>query len=330
MSAPALTAQKNFWKKPLTMRIYTIAIALSLVLYASSLTAEAESTMDPAAFNERVLTIAAQEFPSLQLQKTDDPLVFTVNDGSKLSLGNVFKLITQETDRGSEDEEIRRFFKSISELKANQEKSIRVSWNEVKSRLRPQIFRSNLLKQKTQHMVSRPLPFSKTLREGFVIDSKNSFQYVTPKHLTNWKVDIDAVSKCAYENLDKVSQDLKIEFNDAAGKDAKGKYVTISVSDGYAAARILLPEIRKRLQRDLGEHCFIAIPNRDFLIGWSPDFTHKEKFIAQVRKDYESRHHPLTPQIYEMEDNNIATIAEESAEASDAPSRSRKHRRHRQ
>jgi uncharacterized protein YtpQ (UPF0354 family) len=166
--------------------------------------------------------------------------------------------------------------------------------------------------------------------EGFVIDSKNSFQYVTPKHLMSWKVDIDAVSKCAYENLDKASQDLRIEANEAGGKDGKGKYVTISVSDGYAAARILLPEIRKRLQRDLGEHCFVAIPNRDFLIGWSPDFTHKEKFIAQVRKDYESRHHPLTPQIYEMEDNNIATIAQDSAEASETPARLRKHRRHHQ
>lgn len=285
--------------------------------------------MDSAAFNERVLAIAAQEFPGMQLQKTEDPLIFAVKDGSKLSLANVYKLIKQETDVGSEDEEIRRFFKSISELKETQESSIRVSWNDVKSKLRPQIFRSSLLKQKKQSMVSRPLTFSKKLMEGFVIDSKNSFSYVTPRHLASWKVDIDAVSKCAYENLDKASQDLKIEPNEANGKDARGKYVTISVPDGYAAARILLPEVRKRLQRDLGDHCFVAIPNRDFLIGWSPDFTHKEKFIAQVRKDFESRHHPLTPQIYEMEDNNIATVAQESTEAAEVPSRTRRHRRHR-
>lgn len=305
-----------------------MALALSMVLSFCGLAAIAESAMDSATFNERVLSIAAREFPHLQLQKTDDPLVFTVKDGSKLSLDNVFKLITHETDRGTEDDEIRRFFKSISELKENQEKSIHVSWNDVKSKLRPQIFRSSLLKQKKQAMVSRPLTFSKKLMEGFVIDSKNSFSYVTPRHLASWKVDIDAVSKCAYENLEKVSQDLKIESNDANGKDAKGKYVTISVPDGYAAARILLPEVRKRLQRDLGDHCFVAIPNRDFLIGWSPDFTHKEKFVAQVRRDFESRHHPLTPQIYEMEDNNIATVAQESAETAELPTRSRRHRKH--
>jgi uncharacterized protein YtpQ (UPF0354 family) len=312
-----------------------IALAVTSFVLFSSLTStpvkgEALAAEDPEAFNARVMEIATNEFASLNLQKTENPLLFTC-EGGKLSLDNLYKVITKETDRGTEDEEIRRFFASIAEMKEVQAASTAIPWNEVKTRLRPQIFPSNFLKQSKKVIVSRPLKFSKKLLEGFVIDSKNTFQYVTPKHLTNWKVDIDEVSRCAYENLGRVSQDLKIEINEAGGKDAKGKYVTISIPDGYAAARILLPDIRKRLQKDLGDRCYIAIPNRDFLIGWSPDFTHKEKFVAQVRKDYQSRHHPLTPQVYELDDSNLSTVAMEdgSAEASETPARSRRQRRHR-
>jgi hypothetical protein len=248
--------------------------------------------------------------------------------GGKLSLDNLYKVIRQETRTGKEDEEIRRFLKSITEIRVGHGASAAIPWDDVKTRLRPQIFPSRFLKQTKNRIVSRSLPFSKKLLEGFVIDSENTFQYVTSEHLASWKVDLDVVSKCAYENLDKASQNLKMEVTEAGGKDAKGKYITISIADGYAAARILLPEIRKRLQKDLGDPCFVAIPNRDFLIGWSPDFTHKELFVEQVRKDFESRHHPLTPQVYELEESSLSSATiNSSLEASESQPRSRRHRR---
>lgn len=276
-------------------------------------------------FTQRVLSIAAQDFPSLNLKKTEQPFVFACT-GGKISLDNLHKILKHDTEAGKEDEQIRQFLKSIVEIGPDQAATKALPWDDVKGRLRPQIFPSKYLKQTKKAMLSRPLPFSKKLLEGFVIDSQNTFLYVTNDHLEKWNVDLDTISKLAYDNLEKASQDLKLEVTEAGGKDGKGRYITISIKDGYAAARILLPEIRKRLQKDLGDPCYVAIPNRDFLIGWSPDFTHKERFVEQVRKDFQSRHHPLTPQVYELDDANLSTAAVEAG--SEQPSRKR-HRRHR-
>ncbi len=280
-----------------------------------------QAPIDPETFSQRALAIAGKEFPALNLKQADKPLLFTCT-GGRLSLENLYKVVKEDTERGKEDNEIRRFLKSISEINPSKAISPPIPWDDVKTRLRPQIFPSTYLKKTKKLLVARSLPFSRKLLEGFVIDSENTFQYVTQDHLKAWNVDVDQLSKCAYDNLDRASQDLKIEAVDAGGREARGKYITISVTDGYAAARILLPDIRKRLQKDLGDPCYVAIPNRDFLIGWSPDFSHKEKFVEQVRKDYQSRHHPLTPLVYEMDDTSLTTV-------SDDPVKSRKSKRHR-
>lgn len=301
------------------------AIVLMLVLAAPAFS---ENAITPDAFNARVLAIASEEFPQLNLQKTENPLLVNCS-GGQLSLDNLYKVVTHETEPGTEDKEIRQFFKSITEI-SKQASTVKLAWSDVKSRIRPQIFPSSYLKSSKKQIISRSLPFSKKLLEGFVIDSENTFQYVTRDDLNAWKTDLDSLSKCAYENLDKIAQDLKFEVTEAGGKDARGKYITISIPDGYAAARILSADFRKRLQRDLGEPCFIAIPNRDFLIAWSTDFTHKEKFAQQVHKDFESRHHPLTAQIYEMEDGNLPAInVEASSDQEPTKMKTRRHRRHR-
>jgi len=319
-----MPAKKRNPRSIKTRFLSKVSVLLALCLLFNPVDAETNE-IDADAFNARVLSIASAEFPALGLKKTENPLLFSC-EGGKLSLDNLYKVVKHEAQRGKEDEEIRRFLKSITEIKGSSA-SVAVPWESVKDRLRPQIFPANYLKQTKKRIVSRPLPFTKNLMEGFVVDSENTFQYVTREHLESWGVDLEIVRKWSYDNLDKASHDLKFEVTEAGGKDAKGKYITISITDGYAAARILLPEIRKRLQKDLGDPCFVAIPNRDFLIGWSPDFTHKERFVEQVRKDFESRHHPLTPQVYELDASNLTLISSSALEASDSQPRSRRHRR---
>ncbi len=320
-----------------TRRARLIAVLMSLItvsfdLFSTPAFAQVEPSetepaashqpgMDPETFSQRALTIATREFPTLNLKLSDKPLLFTCA-GGKLSLENLYKVVKEDSERGKEDEEIRRFLKSISEINPSKATSPPIPWDDVKTRLRPQIFPSTYLKKTKKLLVARSLPFSRKLLEGFVIDSENTFQYVTHDHLKAWKIDVDQLSKCAYDNLDRASQDLKLEVVEAGGRESRGKYITISVTDGYAAARILLPDIRKRLQKDLGDPCYVAIPNRDFLIGWSPDFSHKEKFVEQVRKDFQSRHHPLTPLIYELDDANLENVSDDSVKT-----KSKRHRR---
>ncbi|MDZ4836004.1 MAG: DUF1444 family protein [Candidatus Melainabacteria bacterium] len=321
--------------------------AATLFLLSSATTgvqnAHAQPKMvdDRETFSQHVMQIATQEFPNLNLKKTDKPLQCTWVNGNHLSLDNLYKTIRQDTEPGKEDEEIRRFLKSITELSTTGSAKNIPAWDDVKAKLRPQIVPATKVKvnpstsadsarrQPSKKIpVHRPLTFSTKLYEGFVIDSENTFQYVYQEHLQKWNVTLDAVSKCAYDNLSKNSQNLKLELNDDGLKDPKSKYITISVPDGYAAARLLLPEIRKRLQKDLGDKCYVGIPNRDYLIAWSPEAPHQERFAEQVRKRFQRRHHPLTPQVYQLDDNTLsnAVIIADEPEPAPRPKRRKLHR----
>ncbi len=313
-------------------------VSTSLLLASSAVSvpnanAQQKNTDDREAFTQHVLQIATQEFPNLNLKKSDKPLQCTWIKGNHLFLNNLYKTIRQDTESGKEDDEIRRFLKSITELNA----PLSANWEDVKLKLRPQIVPSMKVKVDKKSpddtsqpakkvLVHRPLPFSNKLYEGFVIDSENTFQYVYQENLQKWNVNLDTVSKCAYENLSRNSQNLKLEINDDGGKDPKGKYITISIPDGYAATRILLPEVRKRLQKDLGEKCYVGIPNRDYLIAWAPDAPHQERFVEQVRKRFQSRHHPLTPQVYQLDETSLSNAVIITAEP-EPPQRPKRPRR---
>lgn len=320
-------------------RWVSLLAAILVLVGSTSYEAIAQpKTDDKEAFSQHVLQIANQEFPGLNLKKTDRPLQCTWISGSHLSLENLYKAVRQDTEPGQEDDEIRRFLKSMIELKSTASPRKPLSWDDVKSKLRPQIVPAPKVESPTSSstditqkpakkvIVHRSLPFSTKLFESFVIDSENTFQYVYQENLQKWGVTLDTVSKCAYDNLSKNSQNIKLELNEDTAKDAKTKYITLSVPDGYAAARILLPEIRKRLQKDLGDRCFVGIPNRDFLIAWSPDAPHQERFADQVRKRFQSRHHPLTPQVYQLDDNSLSNAVIIASEESDTPRPKRRKR----
>ncbi len=99
-------------------------------------------------------------------------------------------------------------------------------------------------------------------------------------------------------NLTKISERLEIEASRPKNKEQPGKWLAISENDGYAAARILVPSVRTRIAELLGETFFIAFPNRDFLVAWSRDYAYHLKFAARVKEDFESRNHPLSPDVF--------------------------------
>ncbi|MBX9695433.1 MAG: DUF1444 family protein [Cyanobacteria bacterium] len=282
-----------------------LLFAMTITLVAFSAIGKPTYTKDPAIFTQHVLDIAEGEFPSLKLEKTGQPLNLKMHGSGRLSLANLYKVINDDISDGEENFEIRRFLGSITEL-SKASSAQEVKWDTVKERLRPQIFPKEFLKDnKKTKVIGKPLTFSNNLLEGYVIDSENTFQYVTKDHLNSWRTTTDKLTEVAYDNLGKASGQLDWTAHKAGGSNPTGRYITITLKDGYAAARILLPEIKKRLQNELGHPCFVAIPNRDFLVAWSDDFSYSDEFIKQIRKDYRSRHHPLSPVVFKLDGLNL-------------------------
>ncbi len=161
--------------------------------------------------------------------------------------------------------------------------------------LRPQLVPIEYSKHLGDNNVSEFLP---GILIAWAIDYPDRYEFVLDNHIQQWSVTRDSVRDKALHNLEKISAQLNIQAQRPKDPSLPGKWLSIAVNDGYAAARILLPSVRKRIVELLGDNYFIAFPNRDFLIAWSNDFANHMEYMAQVEKDFKSRHHPLSPEIF--------------------------------
>lgn len=50
---------------------------------------------------------------------------------------------------------------------------------------------------------------------------------------------------------------------------------------------------------------FAAIPNRDFLVTWTPDFSKRENFAGLVSRDLHEKPHPLTDALFVVSDQGV-------------------------
>ena len=293
-------------KKLLNMVLILMALgAFQGVFLPTEARSRTSITQTPSTFSEYVVDLANREFPDLEIEQTDSPLSLKMKNDGSLSLENLYKHVRNYRSRALIRKEIRRFLSVINNMPPTAQKV--KTWDEVKERLRPQIFPKEYLQESwmKENMVFKPLPFTKDLMEGFVIDSDKAFQYVQKKHLKTWGVTIEKIKSTAYENLNTATAKTRLRPMRARGKRAKGKFIEIAVNDGYAAARLLLPNFRNQIENRLGKPCYVAIPNRDFLVAWSYDFSQDEKFQRQVVREFHFRDHPLSPEIYAIVNSQI-------------------------
>jgi uncharacterized protein YtpQ (UPF0354 family) len=82
--------------------------------------------------------------------------------------------------------------------------------------------------------------------------------------------------------------------------------VVCDTHDGYAAIRILLPDLMARWAGRIPGRMLIGIPNRDFLIAFSDrDPGHVAAIAGQVRRDAAERDHPLCADLLLWKDGRI-------------------------
>lgn len=150
------------------------------------------------------------------------------------------------------------------------------------------------------------LPFAGDVVEAFVFDGEHHQQYVHDSTFGAPGVAPSALHDAAVTAL---SLRIRGETWPALRPEdpaATGAYVIVDVTDGYAAARLLLPEARERLSKALGYPFFAAVPNRDFLVAWSRDYTFAKDFAAKVRQDFERRSHPVSPEVYRVDASGVS------------------------
>lgn len=177
-------------------------------------------------------------------------------------------------------------------------------WREVQPSVLPQLMPGNNKKQ-------APLVYTEISRDidvGYVIDREKSYDFIMQDSLAAWEIDAKTLHKTAMRNLEKLAETTEIQFADSE-ETPGGRYAIIETSDGYAAARILSEEIRKKMREYLGEEYVAAVPVRDFLIFWHKDFPLAGQFMEQVEKEYAAEEiYRLTPRLFLITDEGMTPL----------------------
>lgn len=261
-------------------------------------------------FRGEVVAVLRRQRPALAFTLPgDDPESIHVKVGEntlQVYLGNLQRQLGGARGMDREGQILDFFDRIVAVRPADDEE--RARWSEARARLRLQVVPIEY-RQQAEALVSRDLAAKVVI--AYALDQGERYALVTTDDLKTWGVDADAIHEAALDGLEAASGKLAIE----AEKSAKGRgaYVTILTNDGYDAARLLLPSVRQRLLRALGSDLAIAgIPNRDFLVAWTPDFSARAGFAAKVSEDAKSRSHPLTDELFVIEANGfrVATAAE--------------------
>ncbi len=176
----------------------------------------------------------------------------------------------------------------------------RLSWGEAKPILLPQLMPAAFRQQGP--LIHRP--FVPGVLIGFVIDAERGYRYARDDELDAWGITIDQALTCALANLATKSLELKVH-----AVLERDRFLALQSSDGYDAARILLPRWQALAGEHLGFPFRFGVPNRDFLICWSADTRAgtQAAFRAKLAEDFQRQPYPLSGGAFAMDETGGVT-----------------------
>lgn len=81
--------------------------------------------------------------------------------------------------------------------------------------------------------------------------------------------------------------------------------IVCETDDGYAATRVLLPDLMEKWSKRIPRRMLIGIPNRDFLIAFGERHPDRKALVRQIRCDARQRDHPLSRHLLVWENGKI-------------------------
>ncbi|GAB4579580.1 MAG: DUF1444 family protein [Anaerolineales bacterium] len=146
-------------------------------------------------------------------------------------------------------------------------------------------------------------PFTAEVIVTYVFDYPSYRAYVNAQMLAplfqGEQTNLDALHAYALENLRQRTSHSDYEIHGVGDQ----KLIVCHKKDGFAATRLLLPDLMEKWAKQFpGDQMLIGIPNRDFLIAFSPvDPRHVQAITQQIRRDARWREHGLTPKVFMWE-----------------------------
>ena len=154
-------------------------------------------------------------------------------------------------------------------------------------------------------LVYRPL--AGELIVTYVIDEGQRVAYLNEEHIRRWGVSETTLWARAITNLRK--KPWKPEPS-IIGQGA-GKLLICSTRDGYAATRLVLPELFSEFTAGTPGNTVLGVPNRDFLIAFSDaDPRIFMQVRTQVETDARAHEYPLSGQLFTYRNGQLTVYSD--------------------
>ena len=244
--------------------------------------------MNKTQFRTFVLSILHEQYPERGFRAGEADELIVCGD-EQFGLANLY---ARSGDFRADDPQFKQFiaehFNKLSQIDVVGEDS--PAWSIIEPRLRPQIMPVEFIEQAP--IVH--LPLGEDVLIGIVLDSEAGYSYVRAEDAALWGRTAAELLEAAVVNLNEASKQFPM-----AMFPEPNLAIVIETKDGYDAARLLLPGIRRFAAEKLGEPFFAGIPNRDFLIMWSQGAADEfQTFCRQkIGEDFREQDHPLSPRI---------------------------------
>ena len=270
----------------------------------------AASDAEMALFRLGVIDLLHLKRPKVAWTLASDPEA-VVSGSINVYLGNLFPTLAGASPADRENG-ILAFFDSITTDFAVEEADAPTNFELARNQLRARVIHADYLEIKTElknALLARPL--SKLLRIAYVFANGSAMTFVTVRNMDQWAVNADRIHEVAIENLDGLSQNIRIETKTAPTDT--GKYAVFAAEDSYNAARLVSPQFMLRLRKTLGQKIFIGVPSRGFMVAWSADFSRKAQFADVIADEVNTeKSYPLSDELFVSTDDGLrlATVEE--------------------
>jgi len=259
---------------------------------------------------EKALEFFKTNYPEEEPKINEKEFAIIVKDGMNIILNTPY-LKALESDFNGWDNALKTFY----EVNRNilEQTTAVTTWEDAKDKILPQI----KTKAQLEHAINiakdyAPDPedlivykdFIGDLAIAWVIDSPKGFLYITKKMLGKFNKTTDDLNSVAIANLGELpgteTGPKTIKMHDGSAS------LIWETSDGYDAARILLPSFYEIFRRRLGDMFLVGIPHRDILIVVASDF--KTSLSGFIVKEFNQSSHPVSSQIIEATPTGLGVL----------------------
>jgi uncharacterized protein YtpQ (UPF0354 family) len=274
-----------------------------LLLQAALFTAVAFSAsalgcdLTPRQLQKESLAILKKAYPDRNFSAGRDEDVIKL-DKAELGLDNLYnKLCSEPMTRSERAKQIQRHFENILAMVDAHEAQQPKTWADAKEMVYLQIAPQSYL----QPLIANTQLIHRPLTEGIlvavVLDAADGYGYVRREDGEKWQVSEAELFDQAQKNLERSAREIRLHEGRSSDK-----LLAIQENDGYDAARVLVPSVRKHAAELLGEPFLVGIPHRDFIVMWST--TNSPEFHRSTRdtlaSDFATQPYSISGDVFEV------------------------------